>query len=53
MRQGELVTVVRSGDYGKPRPVIILQQGDAFGLDGRVLYRCHGMHVLPHREEAI
>ena len=29
-----------------------LKQGDTFSLDGRVLYRCDGVHVLPYREDA-
>ena len=29
MRRGDLVTVVTSGDYGKPRPALIVQ-ADAY-----------------------
>lgn len=31
MKRGDLVSVVLSGDYGKPRPALIVQ-GDAFEL---------------------
>ena len=28
MKRGDLVTVVSSGDYGKPRPALVMQQAD-------------------------
>jgi len=36
MRRGDLVTVVTSGDYGKPRPAVIIQS-DLFTATGSVV----------------
>lgn len=34
MRRGEIVTVSAPGDYGKPRPAVVVQ-GDALNLDAK------------------
>jgi mRNA interferase MazF len=36
MKRGDLVTVAVSGDYGKPRPALVVQ-ADAFGLHPSVI----------------
>lgn len=35
MKRGDLVTIAVSGDYGKPRPALVVQD-DAFGMLGSV-----------------
>lgn len=36
MRRGDLVTIATSGDYGKPRPAVIIQS-DLFSATGSVV----------------
>ena len=36
MKRGDLVTIAVSGDYGKPRPALVVQ-ADAFGLHPSVI----------------
>jgi mRNA interferase MazF len=48
MMRGDLITVVTSGDYGKPRPALIVQ-GDAFAAHSSVtvLPLTSELHDLP------
>jgi len=45
MRRGDVVTVAASGDYGKPRPAVIIQT-DSFPADSSSVIVCQMTSVL-------
>jgi len=57
MERGDLVTIAVSGDYGKPRPALVIQ-ADAFNELGsvtvlRLTSELHELHDWPNREIAL